>query len=49
MSLIDQKPMISRYRLKARGGLNSVSNRHEFEGVLIQIDGGFGCIHPWPF
>jgi O-succinylbenzoate synthase len=46
--LIDQKPMISRYRLKARGFLNSISNRREFEGVLIQIDGGFGCIHPWP-
>lgn len=50
MMLIDQKPMISRYRLKAkaRGPLNSVSRRREFEGVLIQIDGGFGCIHPWP-
>lgn len=48
MTLIDQKPMISRYRLKARGFLNSISNRREFEGVLIQIDGGFGCIHPWP-
>lgn len=42
------KPMISRYRLKARGFLNSISNRREFEGALIQIDGGFGCIHPWP-
>ena len=48
MTLIDQKPMISRYRLKARGFLNSISRRSEFEGVLIQIDGGFGCIHPWP-
>ncbi|MES2658769.1 MAG: enolase C-terminal domain-like protein [Verrucomicrobiota bacterium] len=48
MHLIDQKPMISRYRLKARGFLNSISNRREFEGALIQIDGGFGCIHPWP-
>lgn len=45
---LDQKPMISRYRLKARGFLNSISKRSEFEGVLIQIDGGFGCIHPWP-
>ena len=42
------KPLISRYRLKARGFLNSISNRREFEGALIQIDGGFGCIHPWP-
>jgi len=48
MTLIDQKPMISRYRLKTRGFLNSISNRRDFEGVLIQIDGGFGCIHPWP-
>lgn len=42
------RPMISRYRLKARGLLNSITRRREFEGVLIQIDGGFGCIHPWP-
>lgn len=48
MNRIDSKPMISRYRLKARGFLNSISNRREFEGVLIQLDGGFGCIHPWP-
>lgn len=48
MTLIDQKPMISRYRLKARGFMNALSNRREFEGALIQIDGGFGCIHPWP-
>ena len=40
--------MISRYRLKARGFLNSVSNRREFEGVLIRVNGGYGCIHPWP-
>lgn len=40
--------MISRYRLKARGLLNSVTNRREFEGVLIRLDGGYGCIHPWP-
>jgi len=40
--------MISRYRLKARGLLNAVSRRREFEGALIRIDGGFGCIHPWP-
>lgn len=42
------KPLISRYRLKTRGFLNAISNRREFEGVLIQVDGGFGCIHPWP-
>ena len=48
MHLIEQKPLISRYRLKTRGFLNSISNRREFEGALIQIDGGYGCIHPWP-
>lgn len=44
----DQKPLISRYRLKTRGFMNSISKRREFEGALIQIDGGYGCIHPWP-
>ena len=48
MHLIDQKPLISRYRLKSRGFLNSISNRRDFDGALIQIDGGYGCIHPWP-
>ena len=48
MDASSSKPMISRYRLKARGLLNSISRRREFDGVLIQIDGGFGCIHPWP-
>ncbi len=40
--------MISRYRLKARGFLNSITNRRGFDGVLIKVDGGFGCIQPWP-
>src|SRR6187431_749829 len=48
MILIEQKPLIARYRLKARGFMNSISNRRDFEGALIQIDGGYGCIHPWP-
>lgn len=48
MTAAKPQPMISRYRLKARGLMNSISRRREFEGVLIQIDGGFGCIHPWP-
>lgn len=48
MEWLTRKPLISRYRLKARGFLNSLSNRREFEGALIQIDGGFGCLHPWP-
>ncbi len=48
MHLIEQKPLISRYRLRSRGLLNSISNRRYFDGVLIQIDGGYGCIQPWP-
>lgn len=42
------KPLIARYRLKAHGLLNALTRRRDFEGALIQIDGGFGCIHPWP-
>lgn len=45
---ITTKPMIARYRLRSRGFLNSISNRRVFEGALIEVDGGFGCIHPWP-
>lgn len=48
MHVKDSKPLISRYRMKARGFLNSISKRREFEGALIRVDGGFGCIHPWP-
>lgn len=39
---------ISPYRLRARGFLNSISSRREFEGALIRIGDGFACIHPWP-
>ena len=39
---------ISPYRLRARGFLNAVSARREFEGVLIRAGNGYGCIHPWP-
>ncbi|MEX1049807.1 MAG: enolase C-terminal domain-like protein [Akkermansiaceae bacterium] len=46
--MLERKPLIARYRLKARGFLNAISKRREFEGALIQVDGGFGCIHPWP-
>ncbi|MFT3992271.1 MAG: enolase C-terminal domain-like protein [Luteolibacter sp.] len=44
----ERKPMIARYRLKSLRRLNALSNRTTFEGALIEIDGGFGCIHPWP-
>lgn len=39
---------ISPYRLRARSFLNSISSRREFEGVLIRVGEGYGCIHPWP-
>jgi O-succinylbenzoate synthase len=42
------RPLISQYRLKSRGAMNSISNRRVFEGALIQTNGGYGCIHPWP-
>ena len=25
-----------------------MSERTEFEGALIRIGDGFGCLHPWP-
>ncbi|MEI7955678.1 MAG: hypothetical protein WCJ66_10965 [Verrucomicrobiota bacterium] len=48
MHLTNNKPFISRYRLKTRSYLNAVSTRREFEGALIRVGDGFGCIHPWP-
>ncbi|MFN4944323.1 MAG: hypothetical protein ACK5G9_11085, partial [Akkermansiaceae bacterium] len=39
---------ISPYRLRSAGFLNSISSRREFEGVLIKVGEGYGCIHPWP-
>ena len=37
-----------KYRLKANTRLNAVSSRREFEGALLRIGEGFGCLHPWP-
>ncbi len=28
--------------------MNSASGRREFDGVLIRVGEGYGCIHPWP-
>ena len=49
MEFLERKDIwISPYRLRARGFLNAVSKRREFEGVLIRAGAGYGCIHPWP-
>jgi o-succinylbenzoate synthase len=39
---------ISHYQLKSHTKLNAASSRREFNGVLIRIGSGFGCLHPWP-
>ncbi len=39
---------ISHYQLKSHAKLNAASSRREFNGVLIRMGSGFGCIHPWP-
>ena len=36
------------YRLRSGTTLNAVSQRREFAGALIRVDGGYGCVHPWP-
>ncbi len=48
MILSDRKPLVARYRMKSRGFLNAISGRREFEGALIRVGDGYGCIHPWP-
>ncbi len=49
MEFLERKDVwISPYRLRARGFLNAVSARREFEGALIRVGDGYGCIHPWP-
>ena len=39
---------VSRYFLEAAGSLNARSQRVVYEGVLVRIGSGFGCLHPWP-
>jgi len=39
---------ISRYVLQSATTLNSRSNRREHDGFLIRVNGGVGCVHPWP-
>ena len=39
-----------RYGLKLRGpaGANARSQKRLLEGFLIRVDGGYGCVQPWP-
>lgn len=37
-----------KYKLTARQPVNAKSMRRDFEGVLLRIDEGFACLHPWP-
>ncbi len=39
---------VHEYRLRSGVALNAVSRRREFAGALIRVDGGYGCVHPWP-
>lgn len=36
------------YLLKSGTALNAVSQRRVFAGALLCVDGGYGCVHPWP-
>ena len=37
-----------RYGLEARGALNARDRRRRVEGALLRMDGGVGCLQPWP-
>mgnify|MGYP003676625194 CR=1 FL=1 len=39
---------VSLYELEAADSLNARSVRRFFEGALVRIGPGFGCLHPWP-
>ncbi|MCB1227928.1 MAG: hypothetical protein KDK99_19075 [Verrucomicrobiales bacterium] len=36
------------YALRSGAALNAASMRRVFPGALILVNGGYGCIHPWP-
>jgi O-succinylbenzoate synthase len=36
------------YALASRGRLSPLAARRVFRGFLVRIDGGHGCVHPWP-
>lgn len=37
-----------KYKLTARQPVNATTTRRTYEGVLLRIDDGFACLHPWP-
>jgi len=39
---------VHEYLLHSGVALNAASVRRVFAGALICVDGGYGCIHPWP-
>ena len=39
---------VHEYLLRSGVALNAVSMRRVFAGSLICVDGGYGCVHPWP-
>ena len=39
---------IYRYEMRSAGTLNSASSRETFNGALVRVGDGFGCLHPWP-
>lgn len=39
---------VHEYLLRSGVALNAASKRREFAGALICVNGGHGCVHPWP-
>ena len=37
-----------KYALESATTLNSKANRRVYEGALVRLGSGFGCLHPWP-
>ncbi len=46
--LSDNSIYYAPYTLRSAGTLNAASSRRTFEGMLIKVGSGYGCIHPWP-
>jgi len=43
-----EETFVWRYTLRSASALNARTGRKEFEGALIRVRDGFGCLHPWP-